>query len=356
MNARERFLETMRFGKPDRLFLMPQWIFADTVKRWHKEGMPADVHTNAYFGFDRCDTVPINLGLLPGLETETVEQTESWRIVRDELGGLAKVWSDREIGMPQWLVYPVRGRREWEALRERLDPASPARYPAYWEDYKRCYAGRDYPLGINAGSFYGWLRNWIGMEHLAVMYYDDPELVREMTNYIADFVIETITRAVDEVELDYALYWEDMAMKTGSLISPALFREFMLPCYKRVSAFLRQRGIDLHLVDSDGNVDELIPLWLEGGVNGVYPCEIAAGCDPVAYRRRYGRDLFLIGGIDKRALAKGKEHVREEVMRRVPPMLDAGGYSPFVDHAVPPDVPFGNFCYYMELVRELLEA
>ncbi len=354
MTARERFLETMHFGKPDRPFLMPHWFFGETLSRWRREGMPADVHLNAYFGFDRYETVPIDLGSVPPLETQVVEQTEHWRIVEDELGGRTKAWSDREIGMSQWLVYPIRGREQWEIFKERLNPASPARYPQYWDDLRRCWAGRDYPLGISGGSYYGWLRNWVGMEHLAILYYDDPELVREMTHTIADFVIETITRAADELDLDFALYWEDMAMKSGSLISPRLFREFMTPCYRRVTSFLAQRGIDIHLVDSDGNVDELIPLFLESGVNGIYPLEIAAGCDPVGYRRQYGRDLILVGGIDKRALAKNRQAVYDEVMARIPPLLADGGYVPFVDHAVPPDVPFDNFSYYMELVHELI--
>jgi hypothetical protein len=354
LTARERFLETMRFGKPDHVFLMPHWLFGDTVRRWRKEGLPGDVHLNTHFGWDRYESLPINLGPVPALETKVVEQTAHWSIVEDELGGRTKRWSDRELGMSQWLVYPIRDRKTWEAFKERLDPASPCRYPEYWDDCKRAWAERDYPLGVHGGSYYGWLRNWIGMEHIALWYFDDPELVREMTDYIADFVIEAISRAVDEVELDFALYWEDMAMKTGSLISPDLFREFMSPNYRRVNGFLRERGIDIHLVDCDGNVDELIPLWLEVGVNGVYPLEIAADCDPLAYREQYGSDLILFGGIDKRELARDKAAVEAEVMRRVPPMLEHGGYTPFVDHAVPPDVSYENFSYYMELVHDLV--
>ncbi len=356
MTARERFHETMHFGKPDRPFMMPQWVFRDTVKRWQAEGMPRDAHFNSFFGFDRYETLPISLGLVPGIEQETIEETEQYKIVADELGGRMRVWKDREIGMPQWITYPLRGRGQWEIFKERLDPAAPCRYPQYWDDAKRCWSGRDYPLGIHGGSYYGWIRNWMGMEHLAVMYYDDPELVREITNYIADFVIATIERAVDEVELDFAVLWEDMAMKTGSLISPSLVREFMLPCYQRVTAFLRARGIDVFLLDCDGNTDELIPLWLEGGVNGVYPIEVAADCDALKYRGQYGRELLMIGAIDKRALAADREAVREEVMSKVPRLVEAGGYGPMVDHAAPPDIPFENFMYYLELLRDIFDA
>lgn len=343
----------MTFGSPDRVFMIPQWTFPDTIKRWQEEGMPKDVHFNEYFGFDRYESAPINLGFVPPLETETESETDEYKIVRDELGGRTKVWKDKTIGMPQWLDYPLKDRASWEKIKERLNPDSQCRYPLYWEDLKRCWKDRDYPLGIHGGSYYGWLRNWTGVEHLSLLYYDDPELVHEMTDYIADFVLKTISRAVEEVEFDYALFWEDMAHKTGSLLSPDLFREFMLPNYKRVSAFLHEHGIHIQLVDSDGNVDELIPLWLEAGLTGEYPNEVAAGCDILAYREQYGKDLILIGGIDKRALRTTKEAVEEEVMSKVPRLLEQGGYVPFVDHAVPPDVPLENFQYYLQLVREI---
>ena len=356
MNARERFLRTMHFEPVDRPFMMPQWVFPDTVRRWQREGMPTDVHFADYFGFDRYAHVPVNLSpIAPGKE-ELIEEDAETKTVRDPLGGVKKVWKYLDVGMPQWLEYPIKGREDWERFKGYLNPDSPCRYPEYWDDLKRTYPDRDYPLGIGGGSYYGWLRNWIGMEHLALMYYDDPELVHEMTDYIADFVLRVISRAVEEVDLDFVSFWEDMAMKAGPLISPQLFREFMLPNYKKVTSFLRDHGVDILLVDCDGNTDLLNPLWLEGGVNGIYPIEIAAGCDPVAYRKQYGKDLILIGGIDKRALSKDLATVNREVMSKVPELLAGGGYVPWVDHAVPPDVPFKNFCYFLELVRAQLRA
>jgi len=356
MNARERFLETFRFGSPDRPFMVPQWVFPETVERWQSEGMPADVHFSAYFGFDRYEQVPINLGPIPGIKEETVDETDDYRVVEDEFGGRRRVWKNRGIGMPQWISYPLRDRDTWERLKERLDPASPCRYPLYWDDLKRYWADRDYPLGIHGGSYYGWIRNWMGMEHLAVLYYDDPDLVAEMTDYVGDFVLATIRRAVEEMEFDYAVYWEDMAMKTGALISPNLFRRYMSPNYRKVNGFLRAHGIDIHLVDCDGNVDELIPLWQEVGVNGVYPIEIAAACDPLAYREKYGRDLIMFGGIDKRALRTDRKAVEEEVRSKVQQLTAAGGWAPFVDHAVPPDVPLDNFQYYLDLCHEIFAS
>ncbi len=356
MTSRERFHETFRYGKPDRVFMMSQWAFNETRQRWLREGMPRDQHYNTHFGFDRMETIPINNAPWPPPEVKVVEQGQHWTIYEDEFGGRTKRWHDREIGMSQWITYPIRGRREWDEWKKRLDPDAPVRYPEYWEDLKRCYAGRDYPLGIHAGSFYGWIRNWVGMEHLALWYADCPDLIHEMTEYVADFVLRLIERAVNEIpDLDYALMWEDMCHKTGPLISPAMFREYMLDPMKRVTKLLHQAGIDIIMVDSDGKVDELLPLWLEAGVNLYYPLEVAADCDAQRYRDLYGKEILLIGNIDKRVLRDGnsKADIEREVMSKVPNLVAEGGFSPWVDHSVPPDVPYENFRYYVDLITEI---
>jgi uroporphyrinogen decarboxylase len=356
MNSRERFHATFEFGRPDRVFLMSQWTFSDTRQRWLREGMPWDAHFNTYFGFDRMETIPLNLGIFPPLESKVVEQNAHWSIVEDEFGGVTKRWTDREIGMSQWIRYPVRDRQTWEKWKLRLNPDAPNRYPEYWDHLKKCYQQRDFPLGISGGSFYGWIRNWVGMENLALWYYDDPELIHEMTEYVADFVLRVIGRALDEIpDIDYGSIWEDMAMKTGPLISPQLFREYMMEPMKRVTRALNQSGIDIIMVDSDGRVDELIPLWLEAKVNFIYPLEVASDCDAKLYRQQYGREVLLMGNIDKRVLRDGctRQEIEREVVSRVPQLVAEGGFSPMVDHAVPPDVPFENFKYYMDLIHQV---
>jgi hypothetical protein len=106
-------------------------------------------------------------------------------------------------------------------------------------------------------------------------------------------------------------------------------------------------------MDSDGYIGELIPLWIEAGINVCTPMEVAAGNDLVEYRRRFGKRMAYSGGIDKRAIAKGGDVMRAEVMRTVPPLLDGGGYIPGCDHGVPPDIAWPDFVEYARLIAEL---
>ncbi|UCF97811.1 MAG: hypothetical protein JSV89_21995 [Spirochaetaceae bacterium] len=366
MNAREKFLKIASFELTDKLMLPRewQWFWITTIERWKNEGLPADVHLSQFFGFERMEMFPLLLGehtaLLPPYEWQILKQTEDYRIVITEEGIKRKEFIPRTPGeektprsMSQWLEFPIKNSTDWQKFKKRLNPASPARYPEYWEDKKNYWKNRNYPLGLKVGSFYGWLRDWVGLVNLSLMFYDNVSLVHEMMEYLEYFIIETIRKAVEEIKFDFAHFWEDMAFKTGPLISPTMFKEFLLPHYKKITSYLRGKGVDIITVDSDGNINELIPLWLEADVNGFLPLEVAADMDAIAIRKKYGKNTLLIGNIDKRALIKGKEAIKHEVESKVPYLLSQGGYLPTIDHAVPPDVPFENYMYYLHLLRKI---
>jgi len=193
----------------------------------------------------------------------------------------------------------------------------------------------------------------MGAEEALLLMADDPALARDIMEYRTDFMMRVMERALREVRPEWIIFWEDMAYKTASLISPAMFREFMLPRYKRLAQFGRSFGVDVAFVDTDGYVDELIPLFLKAGIRGIYPMEVNAGMDVARLRRKYGRDLLLMGGIDKRALAVGPEAIEAELARCIPVALE-GGYIATVDHSLPPDISYANFQYYWRRKKELL--
>ncbi|MGQ9610954.1 MAG: uroporphyrinogen decarboxylase family protein [bacterium] len=203
---------------------------------------------------------------------------------------------------------------------------------------------RDYPISIDGGSFYGFVRNWVGVNNLSLMFYDDPDLIHDMMDYLADFFIKVLHKALDEVDIDFALFWEDMCYKSGPLISPNMFREFLLPNYKKVTAFLVEHGVELSWVDCDGNIEALLSLWIEGGVRGHYPLEVAAGMDAGKLRKEYGKDIVMWGNVDKRALVKGKSAIDKEIERLAPVVID---------HGVPEDISYENYLYYLERRKEI---
>jgi uroporphyrinogen decarboxylase len=248
-------------------------------------------------------------------------------------------------------------RESWEKYyKPRLDPDNPARYPADWDERVKVWKdpNRPYLAALSGGSLYGWLRNWMGMENVSYLVYDDPKLFEEMVTTIADCVIGTLTRVLKTGgQFDGCSMWEDMAYNAGPLLSPAHFKRYLVPQYRRITDLLRSYGVDVIWLDCDGNIEKLIPLWLDAGVNCMFPLEIGTwGADPVRYRREYGKDLLLMGGFDKHILAQGKEAIAAEV-DRLAPLVDEGGYISFCDHRVPPDVTLENYVFFLEKAREV---
>jgi len=293
------------------------------------------------------------MGLLPHFETELLKDDGDTYVQRQWDGVIVRRRKD-ELSMPQWLEFPVKTRRDWDTIVERLDPHTPGRYPDDWPQRVAAWQTRDHLLtpGCCSVSFFGWLRALMGVENLLLAYHDDPDLIHAMNRQHLDFLRTVMERELQEVEFDFAFIWEDMAYKGGPLISPAMVRDFQLPYYRELFDFLCAHGITLILLDSDGDITQLIPLFTEVGVDGLLPFECAAGHDVRRVREEHPA-LRILGGIDKRALALGKDAIDAELDAKLPFMFERGGYLPSVDHHIPPDVSLEAFGYYVERGRGL---
>ena len=357
MNERERWLRTFHYQSVDHVPDNEFGYWKETLEVWHKQGLPKEVKTNGladqYFGLGRRETAGVNISLLPSFRTRVLGYEGDEKIIVDKTGARCIVRRDGKSTIPEYLEYPIKDRASWERFKERLNPKSAGRYPADWEQRKAEWASRDYPLIIGAGSLFGWLRNWIGLENIAIMLFEDRQLVEDMMDHLVHLITTTIEPALQQVQFDGASMWEDMAFKAGPMISPRMFRELMVPRYKVITGLLKKHGVDVVYLDCDGNINQLVEHWLEAGVNVMFPLEIRGGSDPYPIRERFGKDVMFLGGVDKTQLIAGKEAIRAEV-KRIERLVADGGYIPLVDHRVPPDVTLENYRYYLKTKREAL--
>ena len=192
----------------------------------------------------------------------------------------------------------------------------------------------------------------MGEVELLMAFLQRPELVRAIVDRLADLWATLYDRILSRLKVDCIHIWEDMSFKNGPLISPALFEEFLLPAYRKVTDVARSHGVKAVLVDTDGDCRELIPLFIEGGVTGLYPFEVQAGMDVKEIRETFPK-LQILGGVDKREIAGGPQRIDAELEKRIPGMIEQGGFIPMADHQVPPDVSWENYLYYRRRVAEL---
>ena len=261
--------------------------------------------------------------------------------------------------MDEYISFPVECQADFDALKKRYIAQNPARYTPFWEIFRLPgWQNRSHPLilGENCSTpgFYWMLREWMGTEGVSYAFYDEPELVHDMCAFIADYLIDLCAPILEQVAPEYVCISEDLAMKSGPLLSPATYREFIFPHMRRLVDFLKSKGVKYVAVDTDGNCEPIIPSFLEAGVDAIWPVERASdGMDPLLLRQKYGHALRLWGAVDKRELAKDKQAIRDH-LRSLIPLMEDGGFIPTVDHTVPPDVSLENFRYYMEKKEHLL--
>jgi len=352
MTDRELFLNIMHYGDFHRMPVFHWRGWDETRRRWLAEGLPEDVREHEFFDASPMSHgVGVNVGLFPGLEEETLEETEEYRVIRQHDGVVAKHWKDKSC-IPQFLDFTLKGREGWEEFRKRLQP-DPARIGKNFEQRIEKAKEAAVPVSFNTGSMVGWIRNWMGVENLAYLCYDDRDLLAEMVMTIADLVCWGLDQVLPKITPDIGWGWEDICFRTGPLVSPDIFGEVAVPGYRKIATKLREAGCDLYLVDCDGFIEHLIPHWLEAGVNVMFPVEIGAwDADPMALRRKFGRELLIYGGIDKLAIPKGRGVIDAEIARRVP-LMKEGGFVPLPDHLIVPDTSLDDYRYYLDAIRSL---
>lgn len=363
MTDRERFVNYM-LGEPvDR---PPFWLFwgpwPSTWKMWRSEGMPPElsgiehVHElrQALGGDTVPQSIPVNCGPCPKVQETVIEENERWRVFIDNWG-IKRRDLKTTMSMSEFLSFPVRSREDWEKYKaERLDPNHPDRLAGDWEDQCVQWMNRGWPiqLGDYPDGIFGTVRWLLGDEDCLTAFYTQPDLVHDIMNHMTMLYLTVFKKVASRVRVDVIHIWEDMCGRQGPLISPRLWEEFMGPCYQRIHAFAREHGIPLISVDTDGNPGLIIPPMMRSGVNFVFPFEVAAGCDVNEYRNRFP-SLGMMGGIDKRELAK--DHIAiERELDRIRPAFERGRYIPDLDHGVPDDVSWDNFHYYTGRLRSLV--
>ena len=372
MNDRERFIGVIEYEAVDRVSNYELGGWPQTVERWLQEGVPADQMTfgnwfvgEDYIGLDRREYINVNFNMIPAFDVEVLERTERYEIVRSSIGIVSKALIDGSIGggrmsMDQYLSFPVENIDDFREMKKRYIAGIEERYPQNWkENLLPEWQNRDHVLALghncSACGFYWRAREWMGTENLSFAWYDQPDLMHEMMEFYADFTIACAKPILAETDVEYFNLNEDFAMKNGPLLSPDTFRKFIFPHLKRLVEFFKSNGTRYIMLDSDGNPEALIPMLMDAGVDIIWPLERASDMDPVRIRKKFGKDLRLMGGVDKRELAKGKAKI-DEHLRQLAPLVEEGGFIPHVDHTVPPDISWENFIYYMDVKRRLLEG
>jgi hypothetical protein len=325
MNHVERFRAVMNFQPVDRL---PRWEWAmwwdQTIRRWHGEGLPRELPFSDVFGIAR------HFGLDPYQQFWFSTTEATIEATQHHVEGVVATMDDYLRIKPR--LYPnhsaaIESMRPW-AARQKEGQA------VVWATLE---------------GFFWFPRTLMNIEGLSYSFYDQPELVHTINHDLTEFNLGLIRQMSKSCTPVFMTLAEDMSYNHGPMISRAIFEEFLAPYYRRIIAALAELDIML-IVDTDGDVTQLVPWLLDVGVAGVLPLERQAGVDGMALRQQFPT-LRIIGHFDKLTMNRGEAAMRAE-FERLLPLMKTGGFIPSVDHQTPPGVSLDQYRCYLRLLEE----
>ena len=369
MTNRERALAALRYEPCDHLPVVHFGFWEETRARWAEEGHISEADAKrddtvgraAGFDFEWGTCAATGAGLSPSFEREVVKELGGGaRHVRNS-NGVVELERDGATSIPQEIEHLLVDRESWEEHylpRLRYEPAriDKKNFARLRRDFESGKADETRPRGIYAGSLYGCFRDWAGVTGTSYLYADDEELYAEILDTIGQLSYRTLEESLALCVpgmFDFAHYWEDICFKNGPLVMPSVFEELVGPHYKRMTDLLRQYGVEIVSLDCDGCIDALLPVWLENGVNTMFPIEVGTWQASIApWRETYGRALLGVGGMNKNVFSRDFAAVDAEI-ERLRPLVALGGYLPCPDHRIAPDAKWENVRYYTKRMREV---
>ena len=363
MTDRERFNRQMHFQSVDRSFNREFGFWDENFIEWDiftENGIKDNAMVDEFFSFDRMWDIGGHTCMYPYIEQQIIEVREKTQIIINPDGLLAEVPLDGGgSSIPHFIKSSVNSPDDWKKMKEEhFDIKHPGRKINIerlrnndrWS-IPPCEE-RDFPLGIYCGSMIGKIRDILTFEGLAYAIYDEPEMVEDMVETCCRIVEDTLDQLLPHFTFDFASGWEDICFNGGPIVSVGFFRDVVMPRYKRINAKLQKYGIDIWYTDCDGDVRHLLPFFLEGGINCIFPYEVNGSGHPGEMLDKYEGQLRIMGGVDKMELAKGPEAIKA-CLESLEKYVIRGGYIPFCDHRCPPNVNPSDYLYYLDLKEKM---
>jgi len=356
MTDRQRFNNQMHYRPVDRCFNMEFGYWEENFTLWplfKDNGIKNNWEADRFFNFDRTDGCGGMQWIHPAFENKVVEVRGNTKILQNGDGLFAEVPVDGHDTIPHYIKATVVTADDWKKVKaERFRLDDPVRKVDVAKLQKMHPPTRDYALGVHGGSMIGTIRNMLTFEGLAYACYDYPGMVEDMVETSCQLTENFLDQVLGKIDFDYATGWEDICFKNGPIVSLDFFTKVVVPRYKRIGRKLHKAGIDLWYTDCDGDVRPLIPGFLEAGINCLFPFEVMGGGHPGDLLKEFGKDLRIMGGVDKIQMVKGKKEIKAYLESLVP-LVERGGYIPFCDHRCPPDVTPENYIYYLDLKEKM---
>ena len=222
--------------------------------------------------------------------------------------------------------FPVHGDKklitdvtEWNKILTHL-PVAPED-PGFWGMLNGIAAGTDMenqlPCAFATQGVFERLHAMMGMEDTMIAMYEEPEAIHDLIDFITEAELDYAKNIMDHVPMVKALlHHDDWGSVKNSFLSPDMFDEFILPAYKKIYGYWKERGVEIIIHHNDAYSANLVPEMIEMGMDiwqGAFPEN-----DIPALVEKYKGQITFMGEIQTRVIDLPdwtEEAVAEEVER-----------------------------------------
>ncbi len=349
MNSWERIKRMYEHREADRVPILDD-PWAGTIRRWIREGMPAGMDWEDYFGADKIGVIEVDI--TPRFEEKILEENDRWYIATSKWGVTMKHFKE-EDSTPEFLDYRVVDADTWAEAKARMT-LEDDRIP--WKMLKENFPKwRAEGRWIRAVFWFGFdvTHSWMmGTENLLIAMMEEPELAEDMFDTYLSRTEALYNRIWDAgYHFDEMFWYDDMGYKGTTFFSPAMYRELLQPYHKRAVKWAHDHGIVAQL-HSCGDIMAIVPDVVATGVDALNPLEVKAGMDVLKLKKEYGDKLVLRGGINA-VNWNNTEAILAEINEKVPILKENGGFIFSSDHSIPNSVSLENMRRIMEEIKRV---
>jgi len=348
MNSRERIKLALEHKEPDRVPIHDN-PWQATVDRWLSEGLPSGVSAADYFGYELAE---FGADTTPRFPIEVLSEDDEYIVERNSYGGVRKNHRDFST-TPQVIDYPCKEREDWEKIKPRLEPSD---YRVDWVSGLQRFSreeSRGRFITYNAAVGYDKIQSYVASERLLRAVLLEPDWVTDMYWADAELAMAMCDRMIDGgFRFDGAYLFCDLGYRGGLFFSPGHYEDQLHPVFKELCRFFHERDMYVFL-HCCGDVKDLIPYFIEDGIDCLQPLEVKSGMDLVELKERHGDDITFMGGIDVRLMAlDDPAPLEKEIREKFTAAKENGGYIYHSDHSVPNNVSFQQYNRVIELIKK----
>ena len=350
MNSRERLIYAIGNKMPDKVPKLDISYWPETIERWRGEGLPPELvesDLEDYFGLDKIFRLSYNTSLQ--LEQQIHYEDDRVRDISDANGVIHRE-SKLQSFPPAPISSLINNMRDWLEYKSRLAVNSSRISDDSLNSYKRAVGEGDRYMILTSREPVWYALNMFEKEESLVKIIEEPELLYDIASHFTDFTIGMIEELNSKgYYFDAFWFFSDLCYKNGMMFSPGFYREVALPLHKKLFNFIKDRNMQI-ICHCCGNLKQILPFWIESGIDCIQPMEVRAGNDVREFKQLYGNQISFMGNISVDIMSTTKDAIEEEVRSKVTAAKQGGGYIYHCDHSLPPSVSLENYKHTLALI------